>query len=65
MLLSSLKRLAPAGLLLLVPALAHAQRPGTPFPFEAAELDDFAQTEAESLDDLVGRAVLVEFFAYW
>lgn len=29
------------------------------------ELDDFAQTKAKSYDDLFGRAVLIEFFAYW
>jgi hypothetical protein len=29
------------------------------------EITDFAQTEARSYDDLIGRAVLIEFFAYW
>ncbi len=36
---------------------------GSPLP--AVELEDFAQTEATSFDDFVGRAVLIEFFAYW
>ena len=31
----------------------------------AVELEDFAQTKAKSYDDLFGRAVLFEFFAYW
>jgi len=29
------------------------------------ELDGFTQTGARSYDDLVGRTVLIEFFAYW
>ena len=29
------------------------------------ELSDFAQTKAKSFDDYAGRAVLIEFFAYW
>ena len=31
----------------------------------AVELEGYSQTKAKSLDDLLGRAVLVEFFAYW
>ena len=31
----------------------------------AVELADFAQTKAKSIDDFAGRAVLIEFFAYW
>ena len=31
----------------------------------AVDLDDFAQTKAKSFDDLSGRAVLIEFFAFW
>ena len=31
----------------------------------ATELVDFAQTKAKSFDDVAGRAVLIEFFAYW
>lgn len=31
----------------------------------AIELEGFAQTKARSLDDFVGRGVLIEFFAYW
>ena len=40
-----------------------AQDVGTTVP--GFVLDDFSQTGAESYDDLVGRAVLLEFFAYW
>lgn len=29
------------------------------------ELTDLAQTQATSYDDFFGRAVLIEFFAYW
>jgi hypothetical protein len=29
------------------------------------ELEGLSQTKAKSLDDYLGRAVLVEFFAYW
>jgi hypothetical protein len=28
-------------------------------------LEGFTQTKAKSYEDLLGRAVLVEFFAYW
>ncbi|MBI5364441.1 MAG: hypothetical protein HZA53_14780 [Planctomycetes bacterium] len=28
-------------------------------------LEGFTQTKAHSFDDFLGRAVLVEFFAYW
>ena len=31
----------------------------------AFELEDWSQTSARSYDDLFGRAVLLEFFAYW
>ncbi len=29
------------------------------------KLEGFAQTKAKSFDDLAGRAVLIEFFAFW
>ena len=29
------------------------------------ELEGFAQTKAKSFDDYAGRAVLLEFFAFW
>lgn len=29
------------------------------------ELEGFALTKAKSFDDFAGRAVLLEFFAYW
>ena len=29
------------------------------------ELEDFTATQASSLVDLRGRAVLIEYFAYW
>ena len=42
---------------------AAAQAPGTPLP--PVELEELTQTGAESFDDFLGRAVLIEFFAYW
>lgn len=36
---------------------------GAPFP--SAVLEGFAQTGAKSWSDLAGRAVVIEFFAYW
>jgi hypothetical protein len=38
---------------------------GSPMPEEAANLTGFAQTGAKSIGDLTGRAILIEFFAYW
>jgi hypothetical protein len=29
------------------------------------ELEGYSQTKAKSFDDFLGRAVLIEFFAYW
>jgi hypothetical protein len=29
------------------------------------ELEGYSQTKAKSFDDFFGRAVLIEFFAYW
>jgi hypothetical protein len=36
---------------------------GNPLP--RPELEGLAQTKAKSFDDFLGRAVLIEFFAYW
>lgn len=44
-------------------APAAAQGVGTPLP--EIELEGFSQTGAKSFDDFFGRAVLIEFFAYW
>jgi hypothetical protein len=59
-------------LLLSVAALGLAAAtplPGPPGsarkPLPEVELEGFTQTEASSLDDYFGRAVLIEFFAYW
>jgi hypothetical protein len=48
----------------LLGATAGAQSVGKQVP-SSVELEDFAQTEASSYGDLFGRAVLIEFFAYW
>jgi len=56
--------LAAAALLALtLPGVA--QGPGSQLPEDLVDLDDFAQTEAKSFEDFTGRAVLLEFFAYW
>ncbi len=49
--------------LLLSPAPALAQALGSTLP--PIELEGFAQTGARSLDDFYGRALLIEFFAFW
>lgn len=36
---------------------------GSPLP--PAQLEGFAQIGATNMADLAGRAVLIEFFAYW
>ena len=41
-----------------------AQSIGKQLP-STVPLEDFAQTKARSYDDFLGRAVLIEFFAYW
>ena len=53
--------LSLAGVALLA-AGAHAQV-GSSLP--KVELEGFTQTGAESWEDYAGRAVLIEFFAYW
>ena len=40
-----------------------AQGVGSKMP--VVELEDYSQTPARSFDDYTGRAVLIEFFAYW
>jgi hypothetical protein len=51
------------GLAALGGAPAAAQGVGSKVP--AIELEGFSQTPAKSYDDYLGRAVLLEFFAYW
>ena len=55
--------LATAALTVGLVASAPAQV-GEQLPADV-DLDDFAQTGAKSLEDLRGRAILIEFFAYW
>lgn len=42
---------------------ASAQAPGSKLP--PVEIEGLAQTGAKTFDDYFGRAVLIEFFAYW
>jgi hypothetical protein len=42
---------------------ATAQGVGTKLP--AVELEGYTQTPAKSFEEFTGRAVLIEFFAYW
>jgi len=48
---------------LTLAAAPAAQAIGSKMP--VVELEDYAQTGARSFDDFMGRAVLIEFFAYW
>ena len=57
-------RLLTASLLLL-PLYASAPSAQIGRPLPEVEVEDFALTEARSMTDLTGRAVLIEFFAYW
>jgi hypothetical protein len=56
---SVLAALAFAALALFAPS----SQAGGQLP--TVELEGFAQTKAKSFDDYAGRAVLIEFFAYW
>ena len=49
--------------LFLLSLVGHAQGIGSRLP--KSSLRDFGLTEATSLDDFYGRAVLLEFFAHW
>ena len=60
----NLKQLTGALLISTALALpAAAQVVGSPLP--NIKLSDFTQTEARNVTDLVGRAVILEFFAHW
>jgi hypothetical protein len=61
-----MKRPSTLLLALVLSALAlptFAGNVGSPLP--TPELEGMAQTQAKSFDDFLGRAVLIEFFAYW
>jgi hypothetical protein len=47
----------------LLATLAGAQDVGSRLP--SIDLKDYTQTQATSFEDFAGRAVLIEFFAYW
>ena len=55
--------LAAILLLFAVPTTAAANGVGKPLP--DATLEGFTQIDAKDFDDLAGRAMLIEFFAYW
>jgi hypothetical protein len=57
-------RLVALPVLLAALALPAAAQ-GVGSTIAEVELEGYAQTEAESFDDFFGRAVLIEFFAYW
>ena len=46
---------------LSMPALAD--NVGTALPH--ADLEGFTQSPAKTFDDYLGRAILIEYFAYW
>jgi peroxiredoxin len=52
-------------LLLLLTARATAQTPTAGDRLPPVELQGFSQTEARQYSDFYGRAVLLEFFAFW
>ncbi len=53
----------PALALAMLAGIATAGGVGSSLP--PVELEGFTQTKASSFDDFLGRAVLLEFFAYW
>jgi hypothetical protein len=55
--------LAPIALATLLALSPAPESVGKSMP--AIPVDGLAQTKAKSLDDYLGRAVLIEFFAYW
>ena len=65
--MKTLQRLGVLALLgtLVAATAAPVQAQAIGSTLVADELEGFSQTEASSFDDLFGRAVLVEFFAYW
>jgi len=54
-----------ATLALILPALPLRAEGETFQPLPQVTLEGFTQTKAKSLDDYTGRALLIEFFAYW
>lgn len=58
-----LRRLLALPLSLGLALAAAAQSVGSRIP--KVELEGYGQTGAKSFDDFFGRAVLIEFFAYW
>ena len=55
--------LAPIALVALAAPAPESANIGKSLP--PASIEGLGQTKAKSLDDYTGRAVLVEFFAYW
>jgi hypothetical protein len=47
----------------LLPSLSQAQGIGSRLP--VVELEGYTNTAAKSFDEFMGRAVLIEFFAFW
>jgi len=58
-------RLAPFLIAAAVAFAAPASAQGVGSSLPSVQLEGFAQTGAKSFDDYQGRAVLIEFFAYW
>ena len=56
--------LLPFLLTLALPAAAQRVDVGQAVP-EDLVLEGFSQTQATTLEEYTGRAILVEFFAYW
>ena len=54
----------PFLLALAAPSLAQRVDVGEAIP-TGLVLENFSQSGAQTLEDYTGRAILVEFFAYW
>ena len=58
-----MRAIVPALFLCALAASTAAQGVGSKLP--VVELEEFTQTQAKTFDDYLGRAVLIEFFAFW
>jgi hypothetical protein len=59
-----LSRMSLAPLALAALAL-HAPAQDVGSHIDSLKIEGLAQTDADSFEDFAGRAVLIEFFAYW
>ena len=60
-----MRSLLPFAALVLAGGSSYVTAQGVGTKMPPAELADFTQTPAKSFEDYLGRAVLIEFFAFW